>query len=172
MREVGRHDDVERIPDIERLAADGTLDCTFVVAGPPRNEAATLEYFDAIGVKGRFIRYAPPPYPRLPWITKHWPYLDEVPARQQRSVDSEFGSRVVELSPACVIIDYLPSAYFVPSVFRSRVPIVTITLNREASFFEELRCRNIPIYDKPFTRIAGLRLRLVRRRSTIAAPQS
>lgn len=145
---------------IERLAADGTLDCTFVVAGPAENEAATLEYFRAIGVHGRFIRFAPPPYPPLPWITERWPYLDEIPARQQGSVDTEFYSLIVELCPACIVLDYLPSAYFVPSVFRSRVPVVTITLNREASFFEELRRRDIRAHAKPFTRVAGLRLRL------------
>ena len=145
---------------IERLATDDALDCTFVVAGPPENEAATLEYFGALGTNGRFIRYAAPSRDPLPWMTKRWPYLDEIPAWQQPGVDREFASLVATLAPDCIVIDYVPSAYLVPSVFRLQVPIVTITLNREASFFNEMRRRHIQIHDKPFTRIAGLRLRV------------
>lgn len=130
---------------IERLQADGTLDCLFVVAGPGENEGATLDYFRSIGASGIFLPYSPPPFPLPAWQTARWPYLDEIGASQQRGIDRDFTSIVAGRRVDCIVVDYLPSAFYVRTAYRIGVPVVTITLNREAAFVLDLRRHRVPI---------------------------
>jgi hypothetical protein len=141
---------------VERLNADTDLELVAVVAGPADAEAETMEYFCSRGIEGRFIAYKQvsrdangvPPRDTLPWLSNRWPYLNEVEAREQRHVDRTLKTYVIEKDPDCIIIDYLPSAYFVPSLFSMRTPIVTITLNREADFYQEMILRKISLYGR------------------------
>jgi glycosyltransferase involved in cell wall biosynthesis len=153
---------------VERLNADIDLELVAVVAGPADAEAETMEYFCSRGIEGRFIAYKQvsrdangvPPRDTLPWPTNRWPYLNEVEAREQRHVDRTLKAYVIQKDPDCIIIDYLPSAYFVPSLFSMRTPIVTITLNREADFYQEMILRKISLYGRRANGIAGFRLGL------------
>lgn len=153
---------------VERLNADREMEMVAVVAGPADAEAGTMEYFRAQGIKGQFIAYrgvsrdaqGRPPRGTLPWLTYRWPFLDEIEGREQNHIDQTLKTYVIENAPDCVLIDYLPSAYFVPSLFSMQTPIVTITLNREADFYHCMILRGVSLYGRPTNRIAGLRLRL------------
>lgn len=153
---------------LERLKADRGLDIVAIVAGPADAEFATMEYFRALGIKGQFIAYKQvsrdsygrPPRGTLPWRTYLWPYLHEIEAREQSHIDQALKNYVIYNAPDCVLIDYLPSAYFVPSIFSMETPVVTITLNREADFYHYMLLRGVSLYGRPTNRIAGLRLRL------------
>ncbi len=144
---------------LERLNADAGLEFSAVAAGPADTEAGTMEFFRSRGINGRFIPYRDPTGV-LPWRTRRWPYLHEVEARQQSHLDQALKAHVIENAPDCVLIDYLPSAYFVPSLFSLEIPVVTITLNREADFYQDMIRHGVPLYGRPTNQIAGLRLRL------------
>jgi glycosyltransferase involved in cell wall biosynthesis len=152
---------------LNRLNGDTSLNVTAVASGPAAAEAGTREFLRTHGINGHFIPYKPvardargaPPRGALPWTTYHWPFLDEVEAKEQSHIDEALKAHVIETNPDCVLIDYLPSAYFVPSLFSMRTPVVTITLNREADFYQDMIRHKIPLYGYPTNRVAGLRLR-------------
>lgn len=156
---------------LERLNADPDLELNAIAAGPAGDEAGTLEYFRSRGIDGRFIAYKQvsrssrgAPRTALPWATGRWPYLNEVEAREQNHVDRTLRAYVIAREADCILIDYLPSAYFVPSLFLIGTPVVSITLNREADFYQEMVDRKITLYGRPANRIAKFRLRLAEAR--------
>lgn len=68
-----------------------------------------------------------------------WPFTLEVSATDFPLVDRDFKAIFEALKPDIVIIDYLLSALFIPSVWSSRCRVITVTLNREADFYRDMR---------------------------------
>jgi len=157
---------------IERLNADPQIDLRVLASGPASAEAETIRYFRSREVEGRFIAYRPiardargaPLEGKLGYPSRRWPYLNEVEAREQPHVDAAMKSFVMGEQTDCVVIDYLPSAYFVPRIFSLGIPVTVVTLNREADFYREMVDRKIVLYGRAASRIAWLRLRVVEAR--------
>lgn len=151
---------------ILRMHEDPGLQLSVIAAGPSNREAGTLEFFRSNGIDGQFIPYKPtvrdaagrPPAGSLPWCSEHWPFLGEVEGFEQRHVDDALRAYAEKVQADCIVIDYLPSCYVVPRLLTSSMPVVTITLNREAEFYEDLLRLGAVLYGRPTSRIAAKRL--------------
>ncbi len=64
--------------------------------------------------------------------------------------------QVRAVQPEVVVVDYVPSAVFVPSLYATPVPRVTITLKREGEYYREVRRHGLPPDASP-SRFAGWR---------------
>jgi glycosyltransferase involved in cell wall biosynthesis len=150
---------------LRRLNADPSLELFAIAVGPANAEIGTAEYLQSQGILGRFIAYqassseVTPAHSRLPWMVRRWPYYHEIDAREQSHIDQHLQNYVVENAPDCIVVDYLPSAFYIPSVYSMNWPVLTITLNRETDFYLDLAIRKVPIYGRPANRVAALRLR-------------
>ena len=75
-------------------------------------------------------------------LGRQWPFPLEQLALDKARTDSDFFTLMNAVEPDIVIVDYLLTALFVPSLFNSNARIITITINREAQFFGQLRRLN------------------------------
>ena len=125
--------------NLEQLHAEARVHA--IVAGPVENEQPTLDYFRARGMAGHFVRFSDPPFRALKPETQRAPFMLEVEAWQQEGVDKAMASFVRENLPRCIVVDYLPSAYYLPSLFDLATPVIVITLNREGDFCADLAAR-------------------------------
>jgi glycosyltransferase involved in cell wall biosynthesis len=76
---------------------------------------------------------------RPPFFGRRWPFTLERTALDTRHTDDDFSQLLRQIQPNVIVIDYLFTALFIPSIFKSDARIVTITMNREAAFFRDLR---------------------------------
>jgi hypothetical protein len=133
---------------VHRLARDPTVDLVVCSTGPPDHGVLNREALEASDVEYRFLPFAAPSSrrPLRSWARRHWPFLYENDALAHPEIDGLFAAELRELDPDAVIVDYVPSASFVPSVYRRRSPpLVTITLNREGDYYRRLqRDRTLP----------------------------
>jgi glycosyltransferase involved in cell wall biosynthesis len=156
---------------IERLCADPQLELLAVASGPAAAESGTLGYFASLGIAGRFVSYrgghgddGAMQSGARPWLPRRWPYLNEPEALAQPHVDDAIRVLILQYRPDCLIVDYLPSAYFLPRTLGLGVPVVMITLNREADFYRQMMLRGLVLYGRPANWIAWLRLVLAEAR--------
>ena len=68
-----------------------------------------------------------------------WPFALETSAANFPLVDRDFKAIFEAIKPDIVIIDYLLSALFIPSVWSSRCRVITVTLNQEVKFYRDMR---------------------------------
>ncbi|MGB7601698.1 MAG: glycosyltransferase, partial [Candidatus Sulfotelmatobacter sp.] len=62
-----------------------------------------------------------------------------------------------------IVVDYVPSAFYCPAMFEFGVPVILITLNREAEFYNDQLKHGLMVNGRPGTRVAGHRIRRVER---------
>jgi glycosyltransferase involved in cell wall biosynthesis len=70
---------------------------------------------------------------------RRWPFSMENLAFGLPKIDIAFDRLVDQINPDVVIMDYLMTGLFIPSIFRRACRLITITLNREARFYGEMR---------------------------------
>jgi len=120
---------------VRRMAQDPRLSVTLCNTGAGHQLEGTKAFAASLGVPLHFIAFQtnpPRPQPR-------WPFFLELYALAQSHVDGAVLEVFNTLNPDIVVIDYLFSALFVPSLFSSPVRRILITLNRELEFYREQR---------------------------------
>jgi hypothetical protein len=130
---------------LETINADPSIDCFALVAAPRGLKQATEAYFAEQNIVGRFVPYEEGSTDEhgalagrdVPFLMRRWPVPHEIDAWNQRHLDAEMLEEIEAFRPDCIVVDYLPSGQFVPSAYRTRVPVITITLNREADFYRD-----------------------------------
>jgi hypothetical protein len=135
---------------VRRLAEDPAVDLLVCVTGPGEQRELNRQAVEALGADFEFLPFQQPApaderQPLSRRIAERWPLLYEGTALAQRQVDCRFMDLVRAVEPQILLVDYVPSAVFVPSAYSAAIPRVTITLNREANFYRELRrTRRLP----------------------------
>lgn len=126
---------------IRRLAQDPRLIVTLCNAGSINQLSETEAFATSIGAPLDFIPFQRNP----PRLTPRWPITWELEALAQSHIDDAVLDAFKKMQPAVVVIDYLFSALYVPSLFSAPVRKVVITLNRELEFYRELKTlRGLP----------------------------
>src|SRR5260221_6670183 len=69
---------------------------------------------------------------------RHWPFSMENLAFGLPKIDMAFDRLVDQINPDVVIMDYLMTGLFIPSIFRRACRLITVTLNQEARFYGEM----------------------------------
>lgn len=157
--------------NLERLHADPGIDCFALVAAAPSVEAGTLEYFRSKGIDGAFVRFKEPDRgpdglpvsDKLPGLKRRWPFPHEIEGWEQDHLDGALEAHIMAHSPDVIVVDYLPTALYVPNLYKSHIPVVTITLNREADFYQDQIDLGLSFYGRIANRPAGFRLRVFER---------
>jgi glycosyltransferase involved in cell wall biosynthesis len=94
---------------------------------------------------------------------RHWPFSMEKLALGLPKIDVAFDRLVDQITPDVVIMDYLMTGLFIPSIFRRACRLITITLNQEARFYGEMRRSGRLSSDVSNSFIAQIRLGLFER---------
>jgi FkbM family methyltransferase len=123
---------------IRQLASDPQVKLTIATTGPAEWAHGNQEFARTLGYNSIHI-----PFQCIP---KGWRFLPDALlfphekwAPEYASINKGLLSVVEELAPDVIIVDYLPSALYVRSIFDLAIPRVVITLNRESEFFREQR---------------------------------
>jgi glycosyltransferase involved in cell wall biosynthesis len=148
---------------VRQLSQDDRIDLEVVAAADRRHQRGTLAFLAASGVKGEFVSYHDTPGHRhrrgMPWATRIWPYAHEQDGLWNAHVGETVVERVTLGSPDAIVVDYLHSAAFVKELYKGSIPVVTITLNREAEFHRDLVKHRYDIGGGAANHLGGMRLR-------------
>lgn len=126
---------------VRRLAEDPAIDLLVCVTGPEHEDDPNRQAVVSLGAEFVFLPYEHAADRRLSLSRRIWrrlPFLFEASAVAQPHVDEVFMRLVRTVRPDVVVVNYLPSASFVPSVYSAAVRRVTITLNQETNYYREL----------------------------------
>jgi hypothetical protein len=137
-----------------RIGAAPGVTLTVCTTGPGAQAAGDAAFAASIGARAVFLPWqdaAPAPRSR-------WPFLLEASAAAQPHVDAEFVALLADQRPDLLAVDYLPAALFIRRAYQTRTRRLTITLNREARFFRDLRRHGLVPADASATLAAELRL--------------
>lgn len=130
---------------VMRLASGPHVELHVCTVGHKSHEPANKRFVEALGAKHYHIPlYAVSvPMTRGAGFTgrARWPFPTEPFAVGQRHVDLAFKSLANAIQPDVVVMDYLFSALFIPSVFDLDTRRILVTLNNEAEFFAD-QCRH------------------------------
>jgi Glycosyl transferases group 1 len=140
---------------VKRAASVPGVELTICAAGPENQLLRTQAFADEVGAPLQFIplRHSPPA------SVSRWPYFYEVQAASHRGVDEELLRLIHAEQPRVLIVDYIPSAMFIPSAYAARdIRRITITLNPEVQFFRDLQRSSANGADFSGSSIARLRL--------------
>lgn len=85
--------------------------------------------------------------------------MHEYAAMGNRAAISGISSALDADAPDVIVVDHLYSALFLSDAVFKRWPVVTILLNREVDFFNEIVRRGMRFYDAPPSPFAASRLR-------------
>lgn len=123
----------------KRLAAIPGVELTICAAGPETQLSGIATFATEIGATLHFIPFHHQPSNN---ITRFPYFFYEALAANNREVDAEL-IRLIEVEqPRVLVVDYIPSAIFIPSAYRARnLNRITITLNPEVRFFRDLQRR-------------------------------
>ncbi len=139
----------------KRVASVPGVELTICAAGPETQLSGTQAFANEVGATLQFIplRHSPPA------SVSRWPYFHEVQAVSHRGVDQELLRLIQAEQPRVLVVDYIPSAMFIPSAYKARdVSRITITLNPEVRFFRDLQRKSAKGVDFSGSSIARLRL--------------
>jgi hypothetical protein len=138
-----------------RLASVPGVELTICAAGPQMQFAGIQTFANEVGATLQFIplRHSPPA------SVSRWPFFYELQAASHRGVDEELLRLIQAEQPRVLVVDYVPSAMFIPSAYEARdISRITITLNPEIRFFRELQRKSANGADFSGSSIARLRL--------------
>ena len=126
---------------VQRLAALESVDLNVCTIGVVSETERSRVFVNTLGANFHPIEFAPSDStPHVCWsLAQRWPFLMEKSALRLPRIDLAFDRLVDQINPDVVILDYLMTGLFIPSIFRRAIRLVTITLNREASFYGQLR---------------------------------
>lgn len=150
---------------LSRIANDPDVDCVAYLAGPSFNEVPSLEYAKTVVRDAHYFPFndkALGPTNSLvglSWAGKKWPFWQELEAISQQDIGVRLAEALLRDRPDVLVVDYLYSALYVRDLYALGLPVVLITLNREADFYRDMRWRGVHFYDQPASRVAEWRLR-------------
>lgn len=123
---------------VKQLGIDPHVELTVVTSGPGEWAEGHRAFVQSLGCENIHLpfEFSPKGKRRLP---DEMLFPQEKWAHEYSNVDERLVALVGELRPEVIVIDYLPSAAYVASIFDLSIPRVVITLNREADFFREQR---------------------------------
>ena len=129
---------------VRRLAEDPAVELLACSFGPPEDEDANRSAVEALGTSLTYLPFGSDAPERLRArssgrLARRWPFHHETVALTQPEIDGEAAAWVARSAPDVVIVDYVPTAVYAPSLYAMPVPRVTITLNREGVFYRGLR---------------------------------
>lgn len=125
---------------IRILSSLDSVDLTVVTTGP----GAALGFIENSGTAQFNLDYRKLEKPLRPQVrslrpSRRWPFPWELLAGSQPHIDENLGLLLLRTKPDVVVVDYVLSAIWAPNVYRTGIPCITITLNREAEFFSLAR---------------------------------
>jgi glycosyltransferase involved in cell wall biosynthesis len=135
---------------VESVARVPDADFVVVSIGNPATSAANDRFVRSLGLEHVFVPFRAEPslrrggalgrraFEALGVLLDKYYFEWERKARRQRHVDAEVRRIIDAQRPDLIVVSYLYSALFAPSVFRSQLPVSLVTLNREAQFHESL----------------------------------
>ena len=145
----------------KRVASVSGVELTICAAGPETQFAGIQAFANEVGATLQFIPFRHSP----PASVSRWPYFHEVHAVSHRGVDEELLRLIQAEQPRVLVVDYIPSAMFIPSAYKARdISRITITLNPEVRFFRELQRNSANGGDFSGSSIARLRLAIHQQR--------
>jgi hypothetical protein len=133
---------------VHRLARDPSIELLACSAGPPEHEEANRRAVESLGAQYVFLPFRTgagerrAPVSLSSRIARRWPFAMEAEALEQSEIDAAVFAQVRAAKAQAVIVDYLPSASYVRSLYSAPVRRVTITLNRETAYYRDLRKRD------------------------------
>lgn len=144
----------------KRLAAIPGVELTICAAGPEKQLPGIATFANEIGASLHFIPFHHKPTTSV----TRFPYFYEALAANNKAVDAELLRLIKVEQPRVLVVDYIPSAIFIPSAYRVRnLNRITITLNPEVRFFRDLQRRASSGSDFSSSSIARLRLAIHQR---------
>jgi polysaccharide biosynthesis protein PslH len=139
----------------KRLASVPGVKLTLCAAGPETQFAGIQAFANDVSATLQFIPLRQSP----PASVSRWPFFHEVQAASHRGVDKELLRLIQTEQPRVLVVDYVPSAMFIPSAYEVRdISRITITLNPEIRFFRDLQRKSANGADFSGSSIARLRL--------------
>lgn len=147
---------------VRRLAQDPEIDLLVSSTGPEEHGHLNREAVASLDAEFVFLPFgagtvAGGPLPRR--VGRRWPFLYEATAVAQPQIDTLFMDLVRTYEPQVVVVDYVPSVSFVPSLYSAAVRRVTVTLNRETDYYNELRRHGTLPPDASDSWVTALRVR-------------
>jgi hypothetical protein len=139
----------------KRVASVPGVELTICAAGPETQLSSIQAFANEVGATLQFIplRHGPPA------SVSRWPYFWETHAASHRGVGEELLRLIKAEQPRVLVIDYIPSAMFIPSAYEARdIRRITITLNPEVRFFRDLQRNSANSADFSSSSLARLRL--------------
>jgi len=130
---------------LQRLSAIDGSDLHVCTIGPKQWSPAAREIVKNFSAEYHPIEFPAdnqdlnPPF----WLLgRRWPFIFEKLALDKAQTDDDFAGLLARVEPDIVVVDYLLTALFVPSLFKSSARIITITMNPEAQLFGQSRRQN------------------------------
>lgn len=128
---------------LRRISANEDLRVIACLIGSHEEGERVRPIVEALGVALHFQELGGRPTaasgrPLRDFLGRRFPILFEADAIANRHVDSAVHALVREIQPDLVIVDYVPTALYVPSIYTLPIRRLTITLNREGDFFADL----------------------------------
>lgn len=144
--DVGRTDNGGAIGGrihVRRLRDDALLQLSACAAVPSSSVAATTSFFDSLGVPVRVVALREAERGTLARriarrVRNHVSLGLESWARANPACDAAVRAAVIAARPDVIIVDYLSSFLFCPSIFSLGVPVILLTVNPEAAMFRAL----------------------------------
>jgi Glycosyl transferases group 1 len=147
---------------VRRLAGEPALELSVYVCGPGSDEPLNRAVVAPTGAHFHFIPFGAGPEGsarETRRLARRWPFLYEAAALDHPHVEPALMAELRRSDPDVVVVDYVPSASFARRLYTSRLPRVTVTLNREGDFHRELRRHGAVPPGVSASRIAELRVR-------------
>ncbi len=128
---------------IKSMANDPDINILVVTAGTEKLKNLNQPFFDSIGVKNKYIVLKLDlTAAHQNYFVKNFPMAHEQIAKMYNNVDEELFKIITAEQPDIIVVDYLPSIFYVQSIFKSSIARCIITLNREAEFHKNLCLQN------------------------------
>lgn len=126
---------------VRRLAADPSVDLTVVATGPSESEQGVRAFLAGERIEHHYLPWAKASVSRRSMLRTGlrrfgWPL--ELAALENPHVDEALPAIIRGVRPTAVLVDYLPTFRFCPSLFQLGLPVVAITLNRETDMQRDL----------------------------------
>ncbi|MES1990044.1 MAG: glycosyltransferase [Pseudomonadota bacterium] len=146
---------------IRSLTEDPEIDLILVVTAPKTSEEATRALAARLDVPLTFIPSEEirksDPLRHLRYLSRKFPFSYEKNLRHKRHIDRAFAVLLETAKPDVVIVDHLPSALYVPSLYASSVPRCVVKLNREAEFHRDAHQNRGDDINSPLMKLAFAR---------------
>ena len=142
---------------VRELAADPSIDLVVSILNVPQTEDEIRRFLSPMNLKLHFfpmIRGKNRKRGLRNFFEKNYGITYEEMLGHYSCVDGEFQKMLASEKPDIVVVDYLPSAFFLPSLLTGNVPSCVITLNREADYHRELYFTSKGIHKPLIERIA------------------